>query len=153
MARINTRREPDDEPWTLERSATEYQIHGWGSPYFSINSKGHVVVTPAGPDSPSINLYELSLDLKARGLVLPMLFRFSDIVGHRIARISKSFERAITEYGYDGSYRGVFPVKVNQQRHVVEEVVRGGLDYDFGLEAGSKPELLIALSVTLPPGA
>ena len=143
----------DDETWSHEHSAIEYQIQGWGAPYFAIGPKGHVVVTPSGQAGPSIDLFELALDLKARGLVLPMLFRFSDIVGHRIARISKSFERAINEYEYPGTYRGVFPVKVNQQRHVVEEVVRSGLDYSFGLEAGSKPELLIALSLTLPPDA
>ena len=143
-------RAPAHEPWTTQHSALEYQIQGWGNPYFSIGDNGHVMVTPTGPTGPSINLYELALDLKARGLVMPMLFRFSDIVGHRIERISKSFQRAIEEYSYAGNYRGVFPVKVNQQRHVVEEVARGGNPYSFGLEAGSKPELLIALSVTLP---
>ena len=141
-----------DAPWTAERSAQLYQIEGWGKPYFSISSKGQVQVTPDGGSGPSIDLYELVQDMKARGLVLPLLIRFSDIVGHRIARINKAFQRAISEYGYAGRYRGVFPVKVNQQRHVVEEVVSGGKPYEFGLEAGSKPELLVALSVMNEPG-
>lgn len=141
-----------DTPWTTERSAQLYQIEGWGKPYFSISSKGQVQVTPAAANGPSIDLYDLVQDLRARGLVLPLLIRFSDIVDHRIARINKSFQRAIAEYEYPGRYRGVFPVKVNQQRHLVEEVVRGGKPYEFGLEAGSKPELLVALSVMNEPG-
>ena len=91
------------EPWTTQHSALEYQIQGWGNPYFSIGDNGHVMVTPTGPTGPAINLYELALDLKARGLVMPMLFRFSDIVGQRIERISKSFQRAIEEYSYAGN--------------------------------------------------
>jgi arginine decarboxylase len=134
------------EVWTPAKSAALYQIHGWGTPYFSITSEGHVQVTPDPSRDRNINLYELVQHLEARGLDLPLLIRFSDVVAHRIKRINESFERAIKEYEYQGAYRGVFPVKVNQQRHLIEDVVEYGRPWQFGLEAGSKPELLIALA-------
>jgi arginine decarboxylase len=132
--------------WGVKDSTALYQVRDWGNPYFSVNAKGHVVVTPNPDSENSVNLYELTLDLRARGIELPILVRFSDILAHRIKRIHESFQRAITEYEYGASYRGVFPVKVNQQRHVVDEVVEQGRPYKFGLEVGSKPELLIALA-------
>nr|PZN25355.1 MAG: arginine decarboxylase [Pseudomonadota bacterium] len=132
--------------WTTERAAQRYQIHGWGAPYFHVNGRGHVEVTP-DPDRPQrIDLYELTQELTARGLELPLLIRFPDIVGDRIKRINQAFAKAIAEYEYAGTYRGVYPVKVNQQRHLVEEIVEVGRTWNFGLEAGSKPELLIALA-------
>src|SRR5688500_715833 len=133
--------------WTAERGAARYQIHGWGAPYFHVNARGHVEVRP-NPDRPDrvINLFELAQELKARGLELPLLLRFSDIVADRIKRINEAFIKAIAEDEYAGNYRGVFPVKVNQQRHLVEEIVEAGRPWSFGLEAGSKPELLIALA-------
>jgi arginine decarboxylase len=132
--------------WNAERSAQRYQINGWGAPYFHVNARGHVEVTPDPDRARQINLFELTKELKARGLELPLLIRFPDIVGDRIKRINEAFQRMITEYDYPGVYRGVFPVKVNQQRHLVEEVVSSGRPWNFGLEAGSKPELLIALA-------
>ncbi len=132
--------------WSPERSAQRYQITGWGSPYFQVNARGQVEVTPNPDRQQCINLYDLTLELRARGLELPLLIRFSDIVGDRIRRLNEAFGKAITEYEYPGTYRGVFPVKVNQQRHLVEEIVRYGRAWNFGLEAGSKPELLIALA-------
>jgi len=132
--------------WTTERSTQRYQIQGWGSPYFAVNARGHVEVTPDPDRARTINLFELTQELKARGLELPLLIRFPDIVGDRIKRINEAFGKAIAEYEYQGTYRGVFPVKVNQQRHLVEEVVASGRPWNFGLEAGSKPELLITLA-------
>ncbi|HYP97020.1 MAG TPA: biosynthetic arginine decarboxylase, partial [Polyangiaceae bacterium] len=132
--------------WSTERSTQRYQIQGWGAPYFHVNSRGHVEVTPSPEQGKTINLFELTQDLKARGLELPLLIRFPDIVGHRIKLINEAFQKAIAEYEYAGVYRGVFPVKVNQQRHLVEEVVASGRPWNFGLEAGSKPELLITLA-------
>jgi arginine decarboxylase len=132
--------------WSPERSAQRYQITGWGSPYFQVNARGQVEVTPNPDRAQAINLHDLTLELRARGLELPLLIRFSDIVGDRIRRLNEAFGKAITEYEYAGTYRGVYPVKVNQQRHLVEEIVRYGRAWNFGLEAGSKPELLIALS-------
>ena len=134
------------QPWTPKDSSERYQVRGWGLPYFFVNERGHVEVRPDGRTERAVDLYALAQDLTARGLVLPLLVRFSDIVAHRIERINDSFQRAITEYDYEGSYRGVYPVKVNQQRHLVEEVVEFGRPWHFGLEAGSKPELLIALA-------
>jgi arginine decarboxylase len=146
-----SRRAPSANPeqqlgWSPERSAQRYQITGWGSPYFQVNARGQVEVTPNPDRQQCINLHELTLELRARGLELPLLIRFSDIVGDRIKRLNEAFGRAIAEYEYPGIYRGVYPVKVNQQRHLVEEIVHYGRAWSFGLEAGSKPELLIALA-------
>lgn len=137
---------PRNTQWAPERSAQVYQIPGWGSDYFSVNEAGHVLVRPDPRQDHAIDLYELVGDLTVRGHDLPVLIRFSDIVADRIRRINECFRRAIGEYEYGGTYRGVFPVKVNQQRHLVEEVVEAGRPWQFGLEAGSKPELLIALA-------
>jgi arginine decarboxylase len=146
-----TRRVPNgnsEQPlgWSPDRSAQRYQITGWGQPYFQVNARGQVEVTPNPDRQQCINLYELTQELRARGLELPLLIRFSDIVADRIRRLNEAFAKAISEYEYPGTYRGVYPVKVNQQRHLVEEIVRCGRAWNFGLEAGSKPELLIALA-------
>jgi arginine decarboxylase len=133
-------------PWASEKSAQLYQVQGWGSDYFSVNDLGHVTVRPDPRQELAVDLYELVGELTMRGLDLPLLIRFSDIVADRIRRINECFRRAIGEYEYGGTYRGVYPVKVNQQRHLVEEVVEAGRPWQFGLEAGSKPELLIALA-------
>lgn len=139
---VNDDAEPGE--WSLEKSAELYQINRWGAPYFRINDAGNVEV---GADpSAVVDLLELTRDLEARGLDLPLLIRFSDVLAHRIEHINSCFAKAIAEYEYPGSYRGVFPVKVNQQKHFIDEVVRYGKPWRFGLEAGSKPELLIALS-------
>jgi len=143
----------EDTPWAPEKSAELYQIDGWGAPYFRVHERGTVEVTPrrTHPNS-KVDLHELTLDLEARGLDLPLLIRFSGIIEDRIRHINECFFRAIEEYEYGGVYRGVFPVKVNQQRHLIDEIVEHGKPWHFGLEAGSKPELLIALSATRDPG-
>jgi arginine decarboxylase len=139
--------------WTVEDSAALYRVSGWGEPYFSIGPSGDVIVTPSGDGGPSINLHTLVRDLQTRGLSLPLLIRFSDILGDRIRRINESFAEAIAEYAYPGEYRGVYPVKVNQQRHIVEELLQHGRPYHLGLEAGSKPELLVAVALLNDPDA
>ncbi|MDA0268817.1 MAG: biosynthetic arginine decarboxylase, partial [Cyanobacteria bacterium] len=139
--------------WTIEDSEALYRIQGWGEPYFSINAAGHVTVAPKGDRGGSLDLYELVDALKQRNLSLPILIRFSDILEDRLERINACFSRAIARYSYGGTYRGVFPVKCNQQRHLVEDLVRFGQPHQFGLEAGSKPELLIALATLQTPGA
>lgn len=144
---------PSRSAWTIEDSEELYRINGWGDPYFSINAAGHIVVSPQGDRGGSLDLYELVRSLQARNLSLPILVRFSDILEDRIERLNACFAKAITKYGYSGSYRGVFPVKCNQQRHLVEDLVRFGEPYQFGLEAGSKPELMIALATLKTPGA
>lgn len=144
----------DAEPeWTIEDSEELYRIRGWGEPYFSINAVGRVTVSPKGDRGGSLDLYELVEALRQRNLELPLLIRFSDILADRIERLNACFAKAIARYNYPGTYRGVFPVKCNQQRHLVEELVRFGKPYQFGLEAGSKPELLIALASLSTPGA
>jgi arginine decarboxylase len=140
------------EAWSPARSAALYQIDGWGEPYFSVNAQGHVEVRPDPRLDRHIDLYELVHDLKERGLAMPLLIRFSDILADRIRRLNEAFSKAIVEYDYPGIYQGVYPVKVNQQRHVVEEIVEFGRPWNYGLEAGSKPELLIALAASQDPG-
>ena len=139
--------------WTVKDSIELYNVNGWGRDFFSINDAGHVEVTPSGPASPRIDLKELIDDLRSRGLNVPILIRFSDILRTRVHQLCGSFQQAIVENDYRGSYRGVYPIKVNQQRHVVEEIVEYGAASKIGLEAGSKPELLIALPVLETEGA
>lgn len=137
--------------WSVEKSREIYQIRGWGDPYFHINEEGHAEVRP-NPKSPHrIDLYKLTNELWEKGLELPLLIRFSDILDDRIRQLNECFARAIDEYRYEGSYQGVYPVKVNQQRHIVEELVAFGRPWNYGLEAGSKPELLIALACMREP--
>lgn len=139
--------------WTIEDSEELYRIRGWGDPYFGINAAGHITVSPQGDRGGSIDLYELIDALKKRNLELPILLRFSDILEDRIERLNACFAKAIARYKYPGVYRGVFPVKCNQQRHVIEDLVRFGTPHHFGLEAGSKPELLIALATLKTSGS
>ncbi len=139
--------------WTIEVSEELYRINGWGEPYFSINAAGHVTVSPKADRGGSLDLFELVNALKQRNLDLPLLIRFSDILEDRIERLNACFAKAIARYSYTGTYQGVFPVKCNQHRHLVEDLVRFGKPHQFGLEAGSKPELLIALSLLDTPGA
>jgi arginine decarboxylase len=137
--------------WTTKDSSELYHIDAWSAGYFGIGPEGNVVVQPEGPNGPSVDLLQLTEDLRRRGLETPLLLRFSDILRDRLRRLAGCFDRAIGELDYSGRYRGVFPIKVNQQRHVVEELVELGKEYGFGLEAGSKPELLVALALLDDP--
>ena len=139
--------------WTIEDSEKLYRIQGWGEPYFSINAAGHVTVSPKGDRGGSLDLCELVESLKQRNLALPLLIRFSDILEDRIERLNSCFARAIARYNYKNVYRGVFPVKCNQHRQLIQDLVRYGQPHHFGLEAGSKPELMIALATLKTPGA
>jgi arginine decarboxylase len=139
--------------WTIKDSTELYNVSGWGRDFFSINEAGNVQVTPAGPGSLKVDLKELTDDLRSRGLNLPLLIRFSDILKTRVEQLCGAFQQAIAENDYRGSYRGVYPIKVNQQRHVVEELVEYGRPFNLGIEAGSKPELLVALAVQDNPEA
>ena len=132
--------------WSLDKASELYQIRGWGEPYFRINDQGHVEVRPDPARDRGVDLYELVQQLAMRDLDLPLLIRFPDILQDRIRLLNECFQKAIEEYEYGGSYRGVFPIKVNQQRHLVEEIVDAGRPWRYGLEAGSKPELLIAVA-------
>ena len=139
--------------WTIRDSLELYGVPSWGGGYFSVNPEGHMEVRPRGGSGPSIDMLELTQSLERRGLRTPLLIRFSDILASRVRGLSEAFQAAASEYGYQGQYRGVYPIKVNQQRHVVEEIVEHGRDAGVGLEAGSKPELLVALALLDTPGA
>jgi arginine decarboxylase len=137
-----------DEIWTIDSARTLYNIEGWGIGYFDINEQGHVVVRPdAENPTRELDLFELANDLEAQGVGLPLLLRFSDILRSRIESLTERFARAIREYEYTGGYTTVFPIKVNQQRHVVEEIVEFGKTTGVGLECGSKPELQAVLAL------
>jgi arginine decarboxylase len=136
------------ENWTIQDSIDYYSINNWGKDYFSVNENGHLTVHPDKRPDHSIDLKDLVGQLKRRGIDLPILIRFTDILKHRLGEIHDAFQNAITEFEYQGAYRCVYPIKVNQQRHVVEEILDFGSVYNFGLEAGSKPELLAVLAIT-----
>lgn len=144
---------PALETWTIEDSEKLYRIQGWGEPYFSINAAGHVTVSPKGERGGSLDLWELVQALKQRNLELPLLIHFSDILADRIERLDACFAKAIARYKYPGIYQGVFPIKCNQHRHLVEDLVKFGEPFQFGLEAGSKPELMIALATLKTPNS
>ncbi len=139
--------------WTVRDSLELYNVQNWGDGFFDVNPDGNVTVMPRKQGGPAIDLLELTRDLRRRGMRTPLLVRFSDVLAERVASITGAFQNAMTEYGYTGRYRGVYPIKVNQQRHVVEEIVQHGSGAGVGLEAGSKPELLVALALLDTPDA
>ena len=134
--------------WTIEDSAELYNVKGWGLNYFSINEKGHMTVKPK-EDGPAIDLKELMEELQVRDVSAPVLLRFPDILDNRIEKISNCFRVAAEEYGYTAKNFIIYPIKVNQMRPVVEEIVGHGAKYNIGLEAGSKPELHAILSIDI----
>jgi arginine decarboxylase len=135
------------EGWTTADATELYEIARWGQGYFSIGDNGQVKIHPTKDVTRSIDLKQLVDDLQLRGIHLPTLIRFRDILQHRLKDISEAFQRAIAQHEYAGRYICVYPIKVNQQRQVVEEVLAFGRQYGFGLEAGSKPELLAVAAV------
>ncbi len=135
------------ERWSLQDANDLYDIERWGKGYFSIHRDGHVLVHPDKEPARSLDLKKLVDTLVLRGISLPILIRFTEILKHRLGEIHDAFQTAITEHKYGGRYCCVYPIKVNQQRQVVEEVLEFGRPYNFGLEAGSKPELLAVMAV------
>lgn len=135
-------------PWSIDAARALYNIEGWGAGYFDINEQGHVIVRPdrERPDH-VVDLFEITNDLEEQGIALPVLLRFSDILRSRIEQLTTRFEQAREEFGYTGGYTTVYPIKVNQQRHVVEEIVEFGQKHGVGLECGSKPELQAVLGL------
>ena len=143
---------PTSDPksaWSIDAARALYNVEGWGDGYFDINEKGHVVVRPdkERPDR-ALDLFELATDLEAQGVSLPVLLRFSDILRSRIEALNTKFTHAIEEFEFTGGYTTVYPIKVNQQRHVVEEIVEFGKATGVGLECGSKPELQAVLALS-----
>jgi arginine decarboxylase len=138
--------EPADR-WTISDATDLYDIERWGKGYFSISPGGHVCVHPSKDPARSIDLKQLVDTLILRGISPPILIRFGEILKHRLGEMHQAFEDAIRDHNYQGKYSLVYPIKVNQQRQVVEEIVSYGRPFQFGLEAGSKPELLAVLAV------
>ena len=134
-----------DTEWSVEQSAELYGVNNWGSDYFRVSRKGEVMVHPHG-NGVGVSLRKIIDGLGDRGLGMPVLLRLSDILDSRIQKLHESFAKAIAEFKYDGRYRGVYPIKVNQQQQVLEEITQFGARYHHGLEAGSKPELIAALA-------
>jgi arginine decarboxylase len=141
------------EQWSTEQAAELYGVERWGAGYFSVSEKGEVVVHPGGNGGVSVSLYEVARGIQERGFDLPVLVRLSDILDARIKNIHESFGTAIRDYSYGGNYRGVYPIKVNQQQQVVEEICNFGVNYHHGLECGSKAELIAAMSFLKDPEA
>ncbi|MCO5045749.1 MAG: biosynthetic arginine decarboxylase [Verrucomicrobia bacterium] len=133
--------------WTSNDTAELYGVRNWGGGYFDVSEKGELIVRPKGKGTgETIGMRQIIEDLKARGIAMPVLLRFGDILSSRIAAINLSFRKAIEEAGYKADFRGVFPIKVNQQQQVLEDIVAYGRPFHHGLEAGSKPELIAALA-------
>src|SRR5580765_3899427 len=137
--------------WNIQAARNLYNIHRWGAKYFDINDAGHVVAKPLQDAGASVDITDVIEEAKGRGLKFPVLIRFQDILRHRVESINVAFRTSMTEFNYQGKYRGVFPIKVNQLREVVEEIMDAGKPFHFGIEAGSKPELTAALAIHSDP--
>jgi arginine decarboxylase len=133
--------------WDVEAAVATYNVDAWGSGYFSVNGAGNVVARPLKDQGGSIDLLEVVTEARERGLGFPLVIRFQDLLRHRVETINRAFHAAMKEFGYRNEYRGVFPIKVNQLREVIEEIVDAGAPFHFGLEAGSKPELIAAIAM------
>ncbi len=137
--------------WDVESAIATYNVDGWGRGYFTINGSGNVEARPLLEDGGSIDLLEVVNEARNRGLGFPLVIRLQDLLRHRVESINRAFQTAMSEFGYRNEYRGVFPIKVNQLREVIEEIVDAGQQFHFGLEAGSKPELVAALAMHKDP--
>jgi arginine decarboxylase len=139
------------QPWDIRAARSLYNIDRWGADYFDINEAGHVVARPLQQEGAAVDLTDVVEEAKARELRFPLLVRFQDILRHRVQSINEAFRGSIQEFNYRGKYHGVSPVKVNQLREVVEEILDAGKPYNFGLEVGSKPELFAGLALQAEP--
>src|SRR6202047_2619673 len=133
--------------WDVDAAIGTYNVDGWGGGYFTVNAEGHVVAKPLQENGGTINILEVVNEARSRGLSFPLVIRFQDLLRHRVESVNLAFQNSITEFGYGGAFRGVFPIKVNPLREVIEEIVDAGQQFHFGLEAGSKPELVAALAM------
>jgi arginine decarboxylase len=131
----------------IEQTVETYGIENWGAGYFDVNRKGNLIVHPAENDSRAADLKEIIDDLRRRGITTPVLLRFPQLLAGQVRKLQRAFSKSIREFEYQGAHMCVYPMKVNQQRSVVEEYLREGTRYDFGLEAGSKAELYAALAM------
>src|SRR5215813_2026690 len=131
--------------WTVEDSENLHPVKLWGESYFYVNEEGHLAVRPILGDSIGIDVYKVVQDLKQQRIQFPLLIRFQDILRSRVAELNTAFRKAIEESEYGSTYVGVYPIKVNQLHEVVQEILEAGRPFDFGLECGSKAELVAAL--------
>src|SRR5216683_2777690 len=145
--------ESGEPPWDIQAARNLYNIQSWGARYFDINEAGHVVARPLQEAGASVELTDVIEEAKGRGLKFPLLIRFQDLLRHRVESVNLAFRNSITEFNYQGGYRGVFPIKVNQLREVVEEILDAGKPFNFGLEVGSKPELFAGLALQNQAGS
>jgi len=143
----------DPRPWDIAAARGLYNIDRWGANYFDINEAGHAIAKPLQEAGAVVDLTDVIEEAKGRGLKFPVLIRFQDILRHRVESINQAFRNSIAEFNFQGSYRGVFPIKVNQLREVVEEILDAGRPYQFGLEVGSKPELFAGLALQSQVGS
>src|ERR1041385_2418036 len=139
--------------WDIQSARSLYNIDRWGAKYFDITDNGRVICSPLQDGGASVDLNDVIEEAKARGLRFPVLIRFQDILRHRVEALNQAFRNSIGEFNYQGKYRGVFPIKVNQLREVVEEILEAGKPYNFGLEVGSKPELFAGLALQNQQGS
>src|ERR1700682_3263970 len=137
--------------WDVDAAISTYNVDGWGTGYFTVNSAGNVEARPLQEKGGAIDILEVVNEARSRGLGFPLVIRFQDLLRHRVESVNRAFQTAMSEFGYRNEYRGVFPIKVNQLREVIEEIVDAGQQFHFGLEAGSKPELVAALAMHKDP--
>ncbi len=141
----------ESHTWSAGQARSLYNIDRWGVGYFDINEQGEVIARPQQEAGASVEISDVIEEARGRGLKFPLLIRFQDILRHRVEAINKAFRGAIAEFNYQGQYRGVFPIKVNQLREVVEEILDAGKPFNYGLEVGSKPEIFAALALHAEP--
>ena len=137
--------------WGVSDSLKLYSIENWGDQYFSINPTGNLTVHPRRGEGPGVDLKAVIEEVRSQNLAMPVLIRFQDIIRHRVVSLNEAFRKSIAEFGYKGIYKGVYPIKVNQMREVVEEIIDAGRPFDFGLEAGSKAELVAVIAMNTSP--
>jgi arginine decarboxylase len=137
--------------WSVADSLKLYNIENWGDQYFNVNAAGNITVRPRAGEGSGFDLMQVIQEVKNRGLGMPVLIRFQDITRHRVVTLNETFRKVIGEANYKGKYQGVYPIKVNQMREVVEEIIDAGRPYDYGLEAGSKAELAAVIAMETTP--
>src|SRR5215813_8498150 len=142
----------EEQPqWTAEDSASLYMIDRWGAGYFDVNANGDMTVAPLQEHGIAIPIIDALREAKALNLDTPLLIRFQDLLRHRVENLNNAFGKAIADHNYHGAYRGVFPIKVNQLREVVEEILDAGKPFNYGVEVGSKPEMFAGLAIHVDP--
>jgi arginine decarboxylase len=139
--------------WGVSDSLKLYNIENWGDQYFSIGPAGNLTVHPRRGEGPGVDVMNVIEEIRTSNVGMPVLIRFQDIIRHRVVALNEAFKKSIAEYGYKGRYQGVYPIKVNQMREVVEEILDAGRPYDFGLEAGSKAELTAVIAMPTTPSS